>query len=305
MDVAAELTALAGRAATGQLTVGDGQLSIHILLRDGRVCTIEPSTARPALGMRLVSGGCVSLTHLGAALSMQQQHPHMRLGDVLVRMGLVQRQEVEAVAWEQMCDDMAAMLRWKDPVTGFEDLGPDAVPAPGPTVEALLTAAAGRDQRWQEIVRQIGGADTVPSLSDDMMGAKDRALRPTDWAVLCRVDGQRSLRSIASQAGFTTFEAASILLGLIAGGLVTVPVAHLPTAEDRPRPWPAAASPASAPPAPPSARVAPAPPPPVTPAPQPAAAPVVVDQFDDPADLLRELSQLSGGLDAASRRRGR
>lgn len=296
MDVAAELTALAAQAATGRLTVSDGQLSIQILLRDGRVCTIEPSTARPALGMRLVSGGCVSLTNVGAALSMQQQHPQMRLGDVLVRMGLVQRQEVEAVAWEQMCDDMAAMLRWSDPHTEFESLRPDTVPAPGPTVEALLTAAASRDQRWQEIVRRIGGADTVPSLSEEMMGAKDRALRPTDWAVLCRVDGQRSLRSIANQAGFTTFEAASILLGLIAGGLVTVPVAHLPTTTDRPSPWPVQPPAPAAPTPPPVPVAAAAPPPPPTPLP--------VDQFDDPADLLRELSQLSGGLDAAPRRRG-
>ena len=136
-------------------------------------------------------------------------------------------------------------------------------------------------------MRQIGNPDTVPNLCDDLLGTRDVALRPTDWAVLCRVDGQRSLRSIADQAGFTTLEAAQVLAGLIAAGLVTVPETHLPPPAARPAPWPAPAS-APAPPPP-----APAPPPP---------APAVEEDYADPADLLRELSQL--GADPATRRRG-
>jgi hypothetical protein len=107
-------------------------------------------------------------------------------------------------------------------------------------------------------------------------------LRPEEWAVLCRVDGRRSLMSIARQAGFTTLEAASILQGLLAAGLVTVPTpAHL---APPPVPTPAAA--------------------PVVP--EPVAAPVapepVADLFDDPSDLLRELSAI-GGFDTSTRRR--
>jgi len=284
MDVAAELRALAARGACGRLDIRGCGNAAHVVLRDGRICSIKRSGGHPALGMRLVSGGCVSLTNLGAALTTQQQHPHMRLGDVLVRMGLVRRADVEAVAWEQMSDDAAAILRWTDATAAFSPMPADRLPAPGPSVEDLLTAAGERAHAWQQVVRRIGGPDTVPSLCDDLLGTRDVALRPTDWAVLCRIDGQRSLSSIAEQAGLTALEAAQVLDGLIAAGMVTVPETHLPPPVAQPAPWPA---PATAPP------TAPAPPPPATPA---------EDEYADPADLLRELSQL--GADPATRRRG-
>ena len=137
---------------------------------------------RPALGMRLVSGGCPSLTNLGAALNTARQHPQMRLGDVLVRMGLVQRHEVEAVAWEQMCDDVAAILAWPDPTQASPALNPDTVPPPGP--KAFRNCSGGWERRQRLAAdRARSGADTVAHLADDAMGARMSALRPTDWAV--------------------------------------------------------------------------------------------------------------------------
>lgn len=292
MDVAAELRALAANQATGSLRIAGPGATGHILFREGRICTVEHSASRPALGMRLVSGGALSLTNLGSALSVQQQHPQMRLGDVLVRMGLVQRQDVEAVAWGQLCDDVASMLRWTEADCTFTPAAADTLPPAGPRVEDVLSAAADRVHQWQRVVRRIGGPDTVPSLCDDCLSARDTALRPTDWAVLCRVDGHRSLRSIADQAGFSLLEAASILEGLLAAGLVAVPETHLPPAADRPAPWPPAEHHEPA---------APAAPTPI-PVPPPAPAPMADDTFDDPADLLRELSQL-GGLNPSPHRR--
>jgi hypothetical protein len=148
------------------------------------------------------------------------------------------------------------------------------------------------------MVREMGGADTVPHLADDAIGGKDAALRPTDWAVLCRVDGRRSLRAIAEQSGFTLMEAASILRGLMAAGFATAPGMHLPPMNTRPAVWPRPAT-AAAPHEPsPSVQVPPAPPPPPT-----APAQWPVEEFDDPADLLRELSQLNGS-EHTPRRRG-
>lgn len=269
MDLHAELRALAARGATGRLDVSGTRGSGQVWLAGGRVSHVALSTARPALGMRLVSGGSLSLTNLGAALAMQQQHPTMRLGDVLVRMGLVDRKDIEDVAWEQMCDDVLAMLDWQDPVTQFTALRPDEAPSGGHEVEELLAAAAARGATLHRAMSEVGGPDTVPVLTDVSLQNHDSTLRPVEWAVLCRVDGQRSLRQIAEQAGFTTLEAVSVLKALLAAGLVNVPTSHLQP-----------------------------PPPPMAPMP-PQATPSV---YDDPADLLRELSQL-GGLEQSPRRR--
>jgi hypothetical protein len=268
MDIAAELRDLAARTATGYADVVSGQVTAQIWVSEGRMASVTLSCATPALGMRLVSGGKLSLSHLGEALAAQQQNPQMRLGDVLVRMGLVSRQDVEEVAWEQMCDDVATLLGLPEPAFSFTPVAVTAVPAAGPLIGEVLAAAGHRISRWHEVVRNVGGPDTVPALTDAMLGTRDTTLRPEEWAVLCRIDGRRSLMSIAQQAGFTTLEAASILQGLLAAGLVTVPPVMAP----------------APPPAPPV----------VVPAP---------DLFDDPTALLRELSELGG--DATTRRRGR
>jgi hypothetical protein len=272
MGIVAELREQAKRGRSGHLDVVGARVSGQVWLSQGHVCNVSLTGATPALGMRLVSGGKLSLNSLGTALATQKQYPHMRLGDVLVRMGLVTRQDVEAVAWEQMCDAIATLMEATDIACTFSQVPVTACPPPGPSVEELVAAASTRASRWQDVVRQVGGPDTVPGLTDELMKTRDLTLRPEEWAVLCRVDGRRGLASIASQAGFTTLEAASILQGLLAAGLVHVELAT---------PMPAA---------------------PVEPTPQTwGTAP---DLFDDPSDLLRELSEL-GGADFGGRRRSR
>ncbi len=264
MNIAVELRERAGRGMSGRLDVVTARLTAQVWLREGRICTVSLSSATPALGMRLVSGGKLSLNSLGAGLATQRQNPQMRLGDVLVRMGLVTRQDVEAVAWEQMCDGMATLLDCSDSVCTFTSVPAASCPPAGPTVTEVITAAQSRASRWREIVRQVGGSDTVPALTDAVTHTHDMALRPEEWALLCRVDGRRSLHSMAQQAGFTTLEAASILQSLMAAGLVSVPVAPQPAPVET---W------TSSP-----------------------------DVFDDPSELLRELSEL-GGADFGGRRR--
>ena len=273
MGIAAELRDKANRGLSGHLDIIGARMSGQVWLSEGRVCTVSLSSATPALGMRLVSGGKLSLNSLGTALATQQQYPHMRLGDVLVRMGLVSRHDVETVAWEQMSDAIATLMGLTDIACTFSQVPSTACPPAGPTVEELLTAAQSRASQWQEVVRQVGGPDTVPALTDALLKTRDMTLRPEEWAVLCRVDGRRALTSIASQAGFTILEAASILQGLLAAGLVSVPITAPAPAPAITHPIPAQSTWGAAP-----------------------------DMFDDPSDLLRELSEL-GGANLGGRRR--
>lgn len=270
MAIATELRDKANRGLSGHLDIVSARVKGQVWLNEGRVCTVSLSNATPALGMRLVSGGKLSLNSLGTALATQKQYPHMRLGDVLVRMGLVNRHDVEAVAWEQMCDAVAILMEITELACTFSQVPASACPPAGPRVDELLSAAQSRTNRWHEVVRQVGGSDTVPVLTEVLLHTHDMTLRPEEWALLCRVDGRRTLASIANQAGFTILEAASILQGLVAAELVSVPVvAPLPGPEPvlAPAPWG-----------------------------------VPTDEFDDPSDLLRELSEL-GGADFGGRRR--
>jgi hypothetical protein len=271
MDVAARLREEATRGATGRLDIDAGELRARVWLRAGRLSALATSSNRHTLGMGLVSNGSVSLTTLGKAQQMQRQHPGMRLGDVLVRMGRVSPRTVESITWEQMCDDAATVMSWTHPAMTFTDLRPEDVAAGGPEVEEILKATADRREAWQRAVSRVGGPDTVPVLCSGANTAH-ASLRPAQWAVLCRVNGQRSLQVICDQAGLSTMEATAALEDLVTAGLVAVPNPVFPPPDPPAQPEP-----------PPTAEVL---------DPAPAAATEVV--FDDPAELLRELSQLSG-----------
>jgi hypothetical protein len=69
-------------------------------------------------------------------------------------------------------------------------------------------------------------------------GAADVVLSSADWALLCKVDGNRDIADLAAECGFTVFEAAHVVRSLIDAGLVDVelpddePVASVTSLED-------------------------------------------------------------------------
>jgi len=304
MEIAAQMRDAAARGLTGRLDITGSEGAAGIVFFRGRVCAVDKSAAGPALGMRLVSGGSLSLTRLGAALARQRQHPQMQLADVLVRMGLVDQQEVDAVTWEQMCDEVAEILGWSDATVRFT-AGSDEGAAPaGRAVEDVLTTAAQRAQHWQQTVGRLGGPDTVPRPSDDALATRDAPLHPLDWAVLCLMDGERSLAAISAQSGLSTLEAAAVLESLVEAGLADLPQAPNPARARIPQVQPPVPLPRLAEaPKQPAGKPAPRPAGPVTA--QDPAGPRPADTFDDPAELLRELSQLSHGSLGARTRGGR
>jgi hypothetical protein len=64
-------------------------------------------------------------------------------------------------------------------------------------------------------------------------------LNTSEWLILSKIDGQRSVKSIAFAASLSVFDAAKILYGLIATGLIRL---HQPAASSRAVTRPAAAA---------------------------------------------------------------
>lgn len=314
MDVAARLTELAADKSTGQLEVNGPAGVAHVIVRDAGICSVQILTGQPTLAKRLVSTGRLTLVGFGAAVRVHQEHPQIGLGEALVRMGLVTRPDVEAAQREQICDDIATILSWPGPEVSFHTGATATTPPPTASIDEVLRTAAARSEQLRSIEQAIGGPLAVPAPAEAASTGQIVSLQPADWAVLCRVDGQRTLATIADQTGLTRLEVGEVLRALVDAGLVSV------TAPDSPPPPVAQPVPLDAPPlAQPVALDAPSapvihlaePPRDALPASGPAAAansgpPPASDALDDPAELLRELSQLSLGSDpVANPRRGR
>jgi hypothetical protein len=133
----------------------------------------------------------------------------------------------------------------------------------------LLMEAARRLDEWRVLSKKIPSTDLVPEFVVQEHRDGQINLNTSEWLILSKIDGQRSVKAIAAASRLTAFDAAKILYGLIATGLIRLrPAGAAPPAAGAARPATGARPAAPTPrPAPGSA------PPPVPPAKPPVAPP--------------------------------
>jgi len=124
----------------------------------------------------------------------------------------------------------------------------------------LLMEAARRLDEWRVLSKKIPSVDMIPEFVVQESREGQINLNTSEWMILSKIDGQRSIKTIAGTGRLSVFDVAKILYGLIATGLIRLREA-VPDAAARPAPRTAAPPPSTAgapPPAAPAARPAPA-----------------------------------------------
>ncbi len=115
----------------------------------------------------------------------------------------------------------------------------------------LLLEAARRLDEWRVLSKKIPSTELVPEfvVLDNREGQIN--LNTSEWLILSKIDGARSIKQIAQASGLSVFDAAKILYGLIATGLIRLKDGPPPgsnsgriplTAAGRPAPAPAGAA---------------------------------------------------------------
>src|SRR5450631_117331 len=218
---------LGAQGSTGCLYVTDvsGE-DAEVYLRDGLVYSVFVPGRRPLLGSRLMSSGSLAPETLAEALEIQRTELQgWRLGELLVYLGFVDREVVESFVSEQMVDMLMDLMRW--PVASWKfrkNKKARQDVAPPQEVHSLLGELRRRQLHWEQLAGTVGGPDSVPMLSAKGGGASDVVLGPGEWAMLCKVDGERSLADLASDCGFTVYEAAQVIYSLVEAELVEIEV---------------------------------------------------------------------------------
>jgi len=107
----------------------------------------------------------------------------------------------------------------------------------------LLMEAARRLDEWRVLSKKIPSTEMVPEfvVQDNREGQIN--LNTSEWLILSKIDGQRSIKAIAGTGGLSVFDASKILYGLVATGLIRLKDA----AAGPPAPVKAAPRPAPAP----------------------------------------------------------
>jgi hypothetical protein len=119
----------------------------------------------------------------------------------------------------------------------------------------LLMEAARRLDEWRVLSKKIPSAEMIPEfvVQDSREGQIN--LNTSEWLILSKIDGHRSIKAIAVASGLSVFDASKILYGLVATGLirlregaahvsVVAPAAPQPRQPAAPAPHPATGGPA-------------------------------------------------------------
>ncbi|MGH8971541.1 MAG: DUF4388 domain-containing protein, partial [Actinomycetes bacterium] len=213
---------LAGDAATGCLLVRDQEgEEAEVYLRDGEIYAVSVPGRRTMLGVRLMSRGALTPEALSEALEIQRTELQgWRLGELLVHLDYVDLAVVEEFVVEHLKDALADLLGWPIAAWKFrkgkktrQDVAP---PTP---VDRLLDDLRDRATTWETILAATGGPESVPLLASGAP-ADDVALGPNEWALLCKVDGERTVAELAADCGFTLFEAGQVVMLLTSANLL-------------------------------------------------------------------------------------
>jgi hypothetical protein len=96
----------------------------------------------------------------------------------------------------------------------------------------LLMEAARRLDEWRVLLKKIPSTDMVPEFVVQEHRDGQINLNTSEWLILSKIDGHRSVKAIAAATRLTAFDAAKVLYGLVATGLIRLrPAASAVTPE--------------------------------------------------------------------------
>lgn len=233
-----QLLELSGK--TGVLTVRSEARERPAVVRfeRGAIVGAELPHDEGRLGYLLLRSGKLSETDLRRVLRQQREEPGVPFGALAVRMGVVSAADVQRQLAFQVEETVCELMRWNEGYFRFEEAPaqPDAaVPIRIPT-RSLLMEAARRLDEWSRLAGRIPHSGVIPVLEGD--GESDDGapldLEPHEWEVLAEIDGERSLRQIATELGRSDFDVAQTVCGLLSARIVTVVEPRPSTAPSRP-----------------------------------------------------------------------
>ncbi len=163
-------------------------------------------------------------------------------GQIFLHDGKIIHAELEDTAGEEA---VYALAIWRQGEFRFDP----GVPTDQHTINKsntnLLMEAARRLDEWRVLSKKVPSVDLVPEFVVQENREGQINLNTSEWLILSKIDGQRSVKSIAQAAGLSVFDAAKMLYGLVATNLIRLrePVApHPPRSNPKPALPPAGAS---------------------------------------------------------------
>jgi tetratricopeptide (TPR) repeat protein len=217
---------------TGCLSVFEGQNFGRIYLHAGRVTSATIINRKDRLGDILLRNGVIDRNTLQAAVDRQDSQRSRRLGQILVEAGAISREQLERYIAVQVEEAVYFLFTWTSGAFHFE---PGVEPDTNDILlslnpERLLLEGARRVDEWTVIRRKVPSMDLVFAVAPDWTPVPDE-LTGEQRRMLSLLDGSRSVREVVDESGLLDFEGCRALFGLAQAGLIHPVGKRRPAAE--------------------------------------------------------------------------
>ncbi|HYW49617.1 MAG TPA: DUF4388 domain-containing protein [Gemmatimonadaceae bacterium] len=206
---------------TGCLSIVDGTNFGSVFFQHGKIAFAAIVNRRDRLGDSLVKRGLITRDSLEEALREQVRNPAKRVGELLIELGFVAREVVERELRLLIEDAVFSLFTWTQGIWTFEpDVHPDGRELLTPiNPESLLMEGARRVDEWALVERRFPSFDVVFEL--DLVRVAEVAPLPTELAEIAQLlDGRRSIRAIIECSGHGEFTVGKALYELSSLGVL-------------------------------------------------------------------------------------
>ncbi len=216
------LQLLAMGKKTGCLSIAQKQSFGNIYFNKGRICFASVVNRRDRLGDVLVKHGLITRTELDSAIAEQSHQPERRVGEILVAKQLIAREELHRYIKLQIEEAVYFLFTWHQGTFSFEaDVKPeeqDFLVSINP--ESLLLEGARRVDEWSEIQKRIPSFDIVYGLDRERLESSGVALTPEQEHIIPLLDGERDVAGVVDETGLAEFDVAKAIYGLLTAGFL-------------------------------------------------------------------------------------
>jgi tetratricopeptide (TPR) repeat protein len=205
---------------TGSLSVADGSRFGQIFFDRGRITYARIVNRRDRIGDILVRDGLLTQVQLEKVLERQAREPDMRIGELLVAHGHLTREVLTRYIRLQIEEAIYHLFTWSRGSFFFEvDARPDAADViVSINPESLLIEAARRVDEWSVIEQKIPHMDLVFEVARERIEQSEVELTPEQRRILEHIDGSRTVQELVERSGLTEFDAGKALFGFIQAG---------------------------------------------------------------------------------------
>jgi tetratricopeptide (TPR) repeat protein len=216
------LQLLAMGKKSGCLSVTHRQSFGYIYFDKGRICYASIVNRRDRLGDILVKNGLITQSQLEQCIALQNTQRDKRLGEILVERECIAREELHRYIRLQIEEAVYYLFTWNQGTFNFEaDVAPDEqdfLVSINP--ESLLLEGARRVDEWSLIEKKIPSFDIVFDVDRNRLKESVAELTVEQETLVRLIDGKRDVAGLVDESGLGEFDTGKALYGLVTAGFL-------------------------------------------------------------------------------------